>query len=232
MNYTNLVQAIVQQWISTSSNMKTSSLDLEHKISRMMDGSDTPAIRKVWANQVSLNKQTQFAVLVSSGHIKYVQHVIWTTNPPTGLPTCIGCSGDGIQIGQLVQFDPANLTAVTLSIATAADTAILDLKAINISPTDIKDYTDPEETVSNERLGFKEGVNMVVTPVMWVFPPMYVAFHVSDVMKDYRISPPSESTNGEWKDTIPMFRIIQHQVNFLQGHLCQVIGNTLFHTSN
>ena len=29
-----------------------------------------------------------------------------------------------------------------------------------------------------------------------------------------------------------MYRIMQHQVNFLQGHLCQAIRNTLFHTSN
>ena len=57
MNYANLVQAIAQQRISTSSNMKTKSPDLEHKINWMMDTSDTPANQKVWATQVLLNKQ-------------------------------------------------------------------------------------------------------------------------------------------------------------------------------
>ena len=197
-----------------------------------MDASDTPTVRNISANQVSLDEQTRFAVLVSWGHLKYVQNVVMVTNPDNELPTCVGCSGCGIQIGQLVQFVPALPTAVTLSIATAADTAILDLKAINISPTDFKDHTDPEVNVSNKRLGFEEGVNMVVTPVMWPLPPTYIAPHGFDVTKDYRVPPPSESTNGEWKDTIPMCRIMQHQVNFLQRHSCQAIGNTLFHTSN
>ena len=232
MNYTNLVQAIAQQQISTISNMKTRSPDLKHKINRMMDPSDTPAIRKVWATQVSLNKQARFVVLVSSGHVKCVEHMIWTTDSSTNIPTCVRCSGDGIQIGQLVQFDLANLTAVTLSVATEVDTAILDLKAIDVSPTDFKDHEDPELTVSNKRLGFEEGVNFVVTPVMWALPPTFVAPHGADVTKDYRVPPASESTNGEWKDTIPMLRIMQHQVNFLHGHLCQSVANLLFHNSN
>ena len=114
MNYANLVQAIAQQQISTSSNMKTRSPDLEKKINWMMDASDTPSIQKVWATQVSSNEQTEFAVLVSSGHVKCVEHVIWTNDPLTDMSTCVGYSGDGIQIEQLVQFDPANLTAVNL----------------------------------------------------------------------------------------------------------------------
>ena len=184
MNYTNLVQAIAQQRITTALKMKIKSPTLEHKIARIMDASNTPTVCSIWANQVSLNKQTLFAVLVSSGHVKYVQHVVMATNPDTDLPTCVGCSGDGIQIGQLVKFDTALLTAVTLSIATVADTAILDLKVIDISPTDFKDHTDPEVNVSNEHLGFEEGVNMVVIPVMWPLPPTYVAPHGFDVMKD------------------------------------------------
>ena len=158
--------------------------------------------------------------------------MIWTTNPTANTPTCVGCSGDGIQIGQLVQFDPTNLTAVTLSVATEADTATLDLKAIDVSPADFKDHNDPELNVSNERLGFEVGVNFVVTPVMWALPPTFVAPHGADVTKDYRVPPASESTNGEWKDTIPMLRIMQHQVNFLHGHLCQSVANLLFHNSN
>lgn len=77
MNYANLVQAIAQQQISTSSTMKTRSPDLENKISRMMDASDSPEIRKLWATQVSTNEQSRFAVLLSSGHVKCVNHVIW-----------------------------------------------------------------------------------------------------------------------------------------------------------
>ena len=232
MNYANLVQAIAQQRISTSSTMKTRSPDLENKISRMMDASDTPDIRKLWSTQVSTNKQSQFAVLVSSGHVKCVNHVIWTTDPSTDMPTCVGCSGDGIQIGQLVQFDPTNLTAVTLSLATDADRATLDLKAIDVSPTDFKDHDDPDLDLSRERLGFEEGVSFVVTPLMWPLPPSFASPHSTNVTQDYRAPPASESTNGEWKDTKPMIRIMQHQVNFLQGHSCHSVANTMFHHSN
>ena len=232
MNYTKLVQAITQQKITTTSKMKLKSPTLKNKITWMMDASDSPNIRNIWVNQVSNDEQTWFAMLVSSGHLKYVRGVIMVNDPVTELPTCVSYSGDGIQIKQLVQFDPALLTAVTLSIATTADTTVLDLQALNILSTDFKDHADPEANMSNERLGFEEGVNMVVTPVMWPLPPTYIALYGFDVSEDYRSHSPSESANGEWKDTIPMCRIIQHQVNFLQGDSCQSVANTLFHSNN
>ena len=105
------------------------------------------------------------------------------------MPTYVGCSGDGIQIGQLVQFDPANLTAVNLSLDTDAEVTTLDLKAIDVSPTDFKDHKDPDVDVSNKRLGFEEGVNFVVKRVKWALPPSFASPHGTDVTKDYRASP-------------------------------------------
>ena len=96
MNYTNLVQAIAQQQITTTLKMKLKSPILEKKITWMMDASDSPSIWNIWANQVSLNDQTRLAVLVSSGHLKYVWGVAMVNNPETELPTCVSCSNDGI----------------------------------------------------------------------------------------------------------------------------------------
>ena len=166
MNYTNLVQAIAQQPFTTTSKIKLKTPTLENKIIQMTDASNIQSPWNIWANQVSNNNQARFAVLVSSEQLKYVRNVFMVNNPVTKLPTCVSCSGDGIQIRQLIQFDPFLMTAITCSVATTADTAALNLKALNISLTDFKDHANSKLNASNNCLGFAEGVNMVVTPVM------------------------------------------------------------------
>ena len=82
--------------------MKLKLPTLKNKITRMMDALDSPNIWNIWVNQVSNDKQTWFAMLVSSGHLKYVRGMVMVNDPVTELPTCVSYSGDGIQIGQLV----------------------------------------------------------------------------------------------------------------------------------
>ena len=89
------------------------------------------------------------------------------------------------------------MASVTVYITTAADTTTLDLKTMNVSPTDLKDHTDSDLNVSNKRLRFTNAVNMVVTPVMWPLPLTYIVPHGFDVTKDYQTYPPSESDNGK-----------------------------------
>ena len=204
MNYTTLVQAIAQQGIASNSNMKLRSPTLEKRILNMMEASTTPTKRETWAHQVSVDKHARFAVLTPSGKIKYIRAVVLVNNPDSDNITAVGCSGDGITVGNLVQFNPAMLTELTLSIATSDDTAALDLEAIDVSPTDFKDHSETNVALTIERLGVSEAVNMVVTPVMWPLPPTYAAPHRFDVKKDHEAAAQSESKNGEWKDTYTM----------------------------
>ena len=83
-------------------------------------------------------------MLTPTGNIKYVRAVVLVNDPASDDITAVSCSGDGITVGNLVQFNPAMLTEVTLSIATSDDTAALDLQAIDVSPTNFKDHSDPE----------------------------------------------------------------------------------------
>ena len=169
MNYKTLVQAISQQGITSNLNMKLKSPTLEKNISNMMEASNTPTKRETWAQQVSADEHTRFSVLTPLGIIKYIRAVVLLTDPATDEITAVGCSGDGITMGPLVKFDPAMLTAVTLSIATGDDTTKMKLEAVDVTPTDFKDKVDPEKALTNDLLGHTEAVNMVVTPVMWPY---------------------------------------------------------------
>ena len=143
MNYTNLVQAINQQRIATNSKMKLKSLTLGKSIAQMTDPSTSPRHQKIWATQVSIDDQARFAVLVPSGPMKYVRGVVMVNNPISDEPTAVNCSDNGIQIGQLIQFDPVMLMNATISIAMPGDTTALDLKAIYVSPINFKDHNMP-----------------------------------------------------------------------------------------
>ena len=124
-------------------------------------------------------------------------------DPDTKLLICVGCSGNGIQIGQFVQFQPSLMTAITLSIATIVDTTALGLQALDISPIDFKDYTDPEAKMSIDQFGIRKrseyGSNTYHTaPFVYIY-----YFNGFDIRIDYQAYSPHDSIQDEWKDTIP-----------------------------
>ena len=99
-----MIQAIAQKGVYTNSLMPTHSPSLESKIELMMSCMAVPTIRKLWAQQVNSDPRVQYAVLTKTHRIEIIHDAVFVQVSGTTNIIVIGCSGDGIQIGQLVKI--------------------------------------------------------------------------------------------------------------------------------
>ena len=85
-----------------------------------------PIASKVWTQQVNLDLKVRNAILTPTHLVKIIHSVVILQESGTGDITAAGCSGDSIQIGQLVQLLSALLTNFTLSLTTIENAKLLD----------------------------------------------------------------------------------------------------------